>query len=89
MAMRMVSAGMAVLVIAPTVVSVAMAVIGAVHRLERGFHLLDGRAQSFQHRADDMIAPDEYPVFLDLCGEMPVARCQARWRSGTFPDVTR
>lgn len=69
---------MAVIVVMSVVVTMfmpmpAMAVIRAMHRLEWFDRIANGRAKANQHVADDMVAADQYPVFVDLRGEMPVA----------------
>ena len=55
------------------VVTVAVAGIGAAHRREGLDHVGHRRAESFQHRLDDMVAQDEDAVGLDRGGEMAVA----------------
>jgi hypothetical protein len=66
---------MAVAVIMPMIVAMRVAVpgIGAAQRLERLGDLPHGRAEAFQHRADDVVAQDQDAVGLDLRGEMAVA----------------
>src|SRR5690606_8737129 len=53
--------------------AVAVAVICAVFGGKRRLHILYGRAEPDEHGADDVIAPDEQTVVLELRGQVPVA----------------
>ena len=64
---------MPMIVVVMVVVPMAVAGIGAAHRREGFHHVGHLRAQSFQHRLDDMVAQDEDAVGADGRGEMPVA----------------
>jgi hypothetical protein len=50
-----------------------VSVICAAHRLERLAHLTHCRAQSAEHRLDDVVALDQDAARLDLGRQMPVA----------------
>jgi hypothetical protein len=63
---------MSVIAIMPVRMS-ALGMIGAARRLEGLVDIEHHRAQSLQHRADDMIAQDHDAILLDLGREMTVA----------------
>jgi hypothetical protein len=65
---------MIVVVLSMAVLLRAVAVIGAVHWLEGFGDFRHGRSKPFQHGLDDMVALDQYPLFLDLRGEVAVAQ---------------
>lgn len=54
-------------------VTVAVAGIGAAHRIEGCDDVLDFGAEPFEHRLDDMVAQDQDAVRRDRGGEMAVA----------------
>lgn len=57
----------------------AVAVIGAMYRLE-GFRDFGHRgAETFEHRLDDMVALDEDAFFLDLRREMAIAEMPGKF----------
>lgn len=66
---------MAVAMIVSMVMRVAVAVagIGAAHRVEGCDDILDLGAEPFEHRLDDMVAQDQDAVSRDGGGEMAVA----------------
>jgi len=48
--------------------------IGAMHGLEWLYRFPHGRAKAFKHGADDMIAPDQDALRLNLCLKMAIAQ---------------
>jgi hypothetical protein len=65
--------GMAMCLLMPMRMVMAVAMIGAVHRLETLYGFRHGRAEPDEHVADNMVAPDQDAILVDLRGLMAIA----------------